>query len=176
MTPLYIISGILIVALAAFVWFGRDVLRQHPIRIIALVTVAAMGVFLGWSEVGLTDTLSSPAWCAKALQAERISNQSFGGLTACVDLLKIQLQALADNSKIVIGSFSFGMVVLVVIVLAGGKANATLPGGIGGSFGPAGEAGEAADAVAGAAVDKAGDIKAAAGEGLTPGPAMPEPK
>lgn len=178
----YIGLGLLVLAIGASMWLGRDILRQHPIRFISLVTVEAMGVFLGYMAIWLTNTLSGPEWCGKALQAERISSQAFGGLTACVELLKIQLQSLADNSKIVLGSFSFGMVVLVVIVLAQAKGSANLPGGISGNIQPANDpVGAAADTVASAAVEKAAEVKTAAvvapeaAAGYN-GPAMPEPK
>lgn len=106
-------------------------LAKNPISGFAVVCVAAIGGFLAYMAMGLTDTLSSSAWCGKALQAERISpGSTFVGLTACVDLLKIQLQATADNSKIVFSAFAFSLLVLIVIVVAGAKAAGKLPGGV----------------------------------------------
>jgi hypothetical protein len=105
-------------------------LRSHPIRAFALLCVAATSAFLGYLALQLIDTLSSPSWCSTALQAERITpGNSFAGLTACIDLLKIQLGALAANSKIVIGTFALCLGVLVVIVIAGAKLAGELPGG-----------------------------------------------
>lgn len=105
-------------------------LARNPISFFAVLCVAGIGGFLAYMAMGLTDTLSSSDWCGKALQAERISpGTTFVGLTACIDLLKIQLQATADNSKIVFGAFAFSLLVLIVIVVAGAKASGTLPGG-----------------------------------------------
>lgn len=171
------------VAVGACLWFGRGVLREHPIRIIAVISLAAMGYFLGYLTVWLTNTLSSPGWCSKALQAERISNQAFGGgLTACNNLLTIQLQSLADALKMSVGSFALGMVVLVIVVLAQAKGSANLPGGIGASIsGTDDPVSAAADKVAGAAVGAAAEVKtdaklAPAAQPEYNGPGMPEPK
>lgn len=132
-----------------------NIIHDQPIRAFALLCVAATSAFLGYMALLLIDTLSSPTWCSTALQAERITaKDSFVGLTACVDLLKIQLHSLAINSQIVIGTFALCLGVLIVIVIAGAR----LAGKLMGSeidVAPA----EAADAVADAAVDKASEIK-----------------
>lgn len=108
----------------------RESLRDHPIRAFALLCVAATSVFLGYLALKLIDTLSSPNWCSTALQAERITaRDTFVGLTACVDLLTIQLKALATNSQIVIGTFALCLGVLVVIVIAGARIAGKLPDG-----------------------------------------------
>lgn len=98
----------------------KDLLK-HPIRAFALLCVACTSAFLGFMAWRLNETLSNPEWCNTALQAERISAQNFGGLTACVDLLTIQLRSLATNSHIVFGVFALSLLVLIVIVIAGGK-------------------------------------------------------
>lgn len=134
-------------------------LRSHPIRAFALLCVAATSAFLGYLALKLIETLSSPTWCGTALQAERITaKDSFLGLTACVDLLKIQLGALALNSQIVIGTFALCLGVLVVIVIAGARIAGKAPGGVEVDLAPA----EAAEEVADAAVDKAEEIKGGA--------------
>lgn len=108
----------------------RENLREHPIRAFALLCVAATSAFLGYLALKLIETLSSPSWCSTALQAEKITaRETFVGLTACVDLLKIQLGALALNSQIVISTFALCLGVLVVIVIAGARAKGELPGG-----------------------------------------------
>lgn len=133
-------------------------LARNPISLFAVLCVAAIGGFLGYMAMGLTDTLASPDWCGKALQAQRITaGNTFVGLTACVDLLKIQLQATADNSKIVFSAFAFSLLVLIVIVVAGAKASGKLPGDI--EFDVSRDVTEAADKVADAAVNKASQIK-----------------
>lgn len=98
-------------------------LIQHPIRAFAVLCVAAISIYIGWMGYRLNETLSSPGWCSKALQAEKISSQNFGGLTACVDLLTIQLKSLATNSHILFGVMAGCLLVLIVIVIAGGKVS-----------------------------------------------------
>lgn len=116
-------------------------LRAHPIRAFALLCVAATSGFLAYLALKLIGVLSSPEWCSTALQAERITaKETFVGLTACVDLLKIQLSALALNSQIVIGTFALCLGVLVVIVIAGARLAGKGPGGVEVSVAPAGEA------------------------------------
>jgi membrane protein required for beta-lactamase induction len=96
-------------------------LASAPVRFFALLCVAATSLFLAFMANKLIATLSSPDWCSKALQAERISTERGGGLTSCVDLLTIQLKSLAINSHIVLGVFALCLLVLIVIVIAGGK-------------------------------------------------------
>jgi hypothetical protein len=134
----------------------RENLASHPIRAFALLCVAVTSGFLAYLALLLIRTLSSPNWCSTALQAERITaKDTFVGLTACVDLLKIQLNALALNSQIVIGTFAMCLGVLVVIVIAGAKLAGKGPGGIEVAI----DAQQAADRVAGAAVHEADHIK-----------------
>lgn len=134
-------------------------LRSHPIRAFALLCVAATSAFLGYLALKLIAVLSSPNWCSTALQAEKITaKDTFVGLTACVELLKIQLNALALNSQIVIGTFALCLGVLVVIVIAGARLAGKGPGGV--EFDVSSDpASQAADEVADAAVDKAEEIK-----------------
>ena len=117
------------------------IIRDQPIRAFALVCVAATSAFLAYLALLLIKVLSSPTWCSTAMQAERITQKdSFVGLTACVDLLKIQLQSLALNSQIVIGTFAMCLGVLIVIVIAGAKLAGRLPGGGEINVSPAGTA------------------------------------
>lgn len=93
----------------------------NPIRLTAVLCVAATSIYIMYMGRRLTDILASPEWCGKALQAEKISSQNFGGLTACVDLLKIQLNALARADLVYAGVIGLCLLVLVVIVIAGAK-------------------------------------------------------
>ena len=137
----------------------RENLRTHPIRAFALLCVAVTSAFLGYLALRLIGVLSSPTWCSTALQAERITaKDTFVGLTACIDLLTIQLKALALNSQIVIGTFALCLGVLVVIVIAGARLAGEGPGGV--KFDVSSDpVARAADDVADAAVDKADQIK-----------------
>jgi hypothetical protein len=98
-------------------------IANAPVRFFALLCVAATSLFLAYMADRLITTLSSPDWCSKALTAERISTEKDGGFTSCVDLLTIQLKALAINSHIGFGVFALCLLVLIVIVIAGGKLN-----------------------------------------------------
>jgi hypothetical protein len=94
---------------------------QNPIRLFAVLCVAVTSAFVMVMSYRLIDILSSPGWCGKALQAEKISSQNFGGLTACTGLLTIQLKALADNSFVFGGVIALCLLTLIVIVIAGGR-------------------------------------------------------
>lgn len=130
----------------------------NPIRGFAVICVAVTSVYVMVMSYRLIQILSGPEWCGKALQAERISSQGFGGLTACVDLLKIQLKALATNSFIFGGVVALCLLTLIVIVIAGGRLDLKASrGGIEGSIGK--DAPQAAQAVADSAQDTADVIK-----------------
>ena len=97
---------------------------QHPISTFAVLCVMATGAFLGWITLALLDVIKSPDRCAKALQAERITaGKTFLGLTACVDLLKLQLLALSRGFLISVSSYGLVLIVLIVVVIAGAKAS-----------------------------------------------------
>lgn len=98
-------------------------LAKNPISTFAVMCVMATGAFLGYTTLRLLDTVSSFDWCAKAVQAERITpGQTFLGLTSCVDLLKMQVGGMVNALLISLGSYSFTLIVLIVVVVAGAKA------------------------------------------------------
>lgn len=132
-----------------------------PVRIAALICVAVTSLFLMYMNWKIVNILASPDWCSKALQAEKISTQNFGGLTACVDLLTIQLKSLATNSQIQNGVIALSLLVLIVIVIAGGKLDFTFnKDGASASMSKETPEGAAAKRTAGAAVDEAQAIAA----------------
>jgi hypothetical protein len=133
-------------------------IAKNPISTFAVLCVAATAAFLGYMTLRMTGVLESSGWCGKAIQAEKISpGNTFVGLTSCVDLLKIQLQALATGFHISVGAFALCLVVLIVIVVAGARASGKLPGGV--EFDVSREpVARAAEEVAIAAVDKADEI------------------
>jgi hypothetical protein len=134
-------------------------IANNPISTFAVGCVAATGVYLAYMTNRMAGVLESSGWCAKAIQAERISpGSTYVGLTTCVELLKIQLQAIATGFHISVGSFALTLIVLIVVVVAG--AHATFKAGSDGIEGSVGrDVAQAADKVAGAAVDKADEIK-----------------
>ena len=106
--------------------WGQSI-KEHPIRFFALICVAATSIFLMVVALRLLNVLSSPDWCSKAIQAERITpGNTFIGLTACIDLLKLQLGSISIDSHIVFGSFALCLLVLIVVVIAGGKVDLQL--------------------------------------------------
>ncbi len=100
-----------------------ETLKRNPISAFAVLCVACTAGFLGWLTYRLIGVLESPDWCSKALQAERVSTEKQGGLTSCSELLKVQLEAIATGFHISNGGFVFVLIVLIVVVIAGAKAN-----------------------------------------------------
>lgn len=99
-------------------------LAKNPISLFAVLCVAAAASFLGAMALRLAGVLESANWCGKAIQAEKISpGSTYVGLTTCVELLKIQLQAVAMGFHIALGSFAFSLIVLIVVVVAGARAS-----------------------------------------------------
>lgn len=138
-------------------------IKNQPVRFFALVCVAITSAFVMWMGVWLTRILSSPGWCNRTLNADKIATSGeFDALKACVGLLAEQIKALALNSHIYASVIALCLLALMVIVVAGGHLSFQGPGGFGGSVG----AGEAADKVVDAAADEAEKIKAA--EALPP--------
>ncbi len=128
---------------------------QNPIRAFAVIVVAVISAYIMWIGWQLITILSSPDWCSKALQAERISAQNFGGLTACNKLLEIQLRSLV----------ALCLLCLIVIVIAGGKLSLSASKtGVNANIGKDVE--EAAQHVADEAQVAADEVKAAPDAGL----------
>ena len=131
-------------------------IKNQPIRFFALVCVAFTSGYVMWMGWRLSNILTSPGWCNRTLNADKIaSDGTFDALQACVGLLAEQLKATALNSHIYAGTIALCLLALMVIVVAGGHLSFQAPGGFGGSVG----VGEAADKVADAAVTKAEEIK-----------------
>jgi hypothetical protein len=146
-------------------------LPNNPIRWTAVICVAITSGYIMWLGNKQLNILSSPEWCSKALQAERISAQNFGGLTACTDLLMIQLNAIARGFLVSNGVIALCLLALIVIVIAGGQIDLS---GLGGSLhlgrkGEATPAAKAATDTAAAAVNEAANIVSNEG-GVTPAP------
>jgi hypothetical protein len=142
--------------------FWRDLLRtisRNPISFFAVICVASAAWLLYIVTDRLLDVLESPQWCAKAIQAEKISpGSTFKGLESCLELLKMQLSSLGTGFHIALGAFAFSLIVLVVVVVAGARASGKVgPTGMDFNIGKNG-AGDAADEVAKAADDKAEQI------------------
>lgn len=138
--------------------------KRNTIRTFALVCVAVIAVFLMGVIVWYTEIISSPNWCDRAVGASKDvagtarPEYAVGG---CFNLLNQQVGAIAWNSHIFAITLGISLLVLVVIVLAGGRLSFKgSKDGIEADISRSPE--EAADEVAGAATDKANEIK---GEG-----------
>lgn len=160
----------------------RD-LFQHPVRAFAVVCVALIAIYIGWMGYRVNETLSGPGWCRTALGAEKASDALgvIKGLDACVGLLTIQLRSIATNSHILFGVMAGCLLVLVVIVIAGGKVSLDVS-----KTGVRTNIGKEIDALPVAVVnDKTDPVPVAAAGAPEPtqppteppsGPGMPEPK
>lgn len=99
-------------------------LAKNPISTFAVLCVAATAAFLGYMSDRLLTVLESADWCGKAIQAEKISpGSTYVGLTTCVELLKIQLNAVAMGFHIGLSAYALTLIVLIVVVIAGAKAS-----------------------------------------------------
>lgn len=147
--------------------FWRSLLQtvaKNPISLFAVLCVACTAGFLGWLTYRLVGVLESAEWCGKAIQAERITpGATYLGLTTCVDLLKIQLSAIATGFHISTGGFVFVLIVLIVVVVAGARASGKVgAGGLEFDMSRHDAAAEGAKKVADAAEEKKDEIVAAA--------------
>lgn len=144
--------------------FWRTLLQtvaKNPISSFAVLCVAATAMFLGYMTRRLSGVLESYDWCGKAIQAEKISpGETYVGLTTCVDLLKIQLEAVAFGFHISVSSFALTLIVLIVVVIAGARASFKLSKeGFEGNVSKHDEAGAAADHVVEGAKEAAAEVK-----------------
>lgn len=70
----------------------------------------------------LIDILSAPDWCARAINAEKLTTgRATSSVELCKELLLKQVGSLAMNSHIYAGTIALCLLVLIVIVIAGGK-------------------------------------------------------
>lgn len=135
-------------------------IKNQPVRFFALVCVAITSAYVMWMGWRLVETLSSPGWCNRALNADKVATSSgFDALQACVGLLSIQLKSLATNSHIFAGVIALCLLALMVIVVAGGHLSFSSPIG---SANVGGDPVKAAQHVADEAQDAVRDVKAGA--------------
>lgn len=141
--------------------FWRQLLQtiaRNPISLFAVLCVSCTAAFLGYMSDRMLSVLESSNWCSKAIQAERITpGNTYVGLTTCVDLLKIQLGAVAKGFHTGLYAYAGTLIVLVVVVVAGARAAGKLPGGI--EFDVSKDAEQAADHVVEGAEQAAAEVK-----------------
>ena len=146
-------------------------ITANKVLAFALLCVAASSAFIMVQQYRITDILAAPDWCARAVNAERLSSvRTNSAFESCVGLLDKQVGSLAVSNHIYAGIIALCLLVLMVIVVAGGKLKFSASKGSV-DLDVSRDATAAAEAVADAAVDRSEEI--AAGE--YDGPAMPKP-
>lgn len=112
--------------------------KQHnTIRSFALVCVAFTSLFIVGMRIWSTIIISSDGWCDRAIgTVKETGGRPLEAIGACFTLLNKQLDAVARNSLIDSGVIAICLLVLIVIVVAGGKLNFTAgKGGVSTSIG-----------------------------------------
>lgn len=95
---------------------------HNTIRTWALVAVAVTSVAMVGAAAWLISILAAPDWCNRMMGAsEYVEGRPEFAIRACSALLLQQVKALAWNSHLAIGTLALSLLVLVVIVLAGGR-------------------------------------------------------
>lgn len=136
---------------------------KHTIRTFALVCVGVTSVFLMSMIIWYTMLLAGRDWCARAIGAAQQSDRPETAISSCYTLLTQQVEALAWNSHIFVAIIALCLLVLMVIVVAGGRLSFTgSKDGISADIG-SDKAAKAAHEVADAAVDKADEIEGEVG-------------
>lgn len=129
---------------------------RNTIRTFALICVAVSTAFVIGMGVWLTTILSGTDWCARAIGAGQVASRPETAISGCFTLLHDQVAALAWNSHIFAFVIALCLLVLMVIVIAGGHLSfRASKEGIEGDIGGTSEPAVAAARVAGAAVDEA---------------------
>lgn len=135
-------------------WFT---ITQNKVLAFALLCVGISSGFVMFMQYRLTDILSAPDWCVRAINAEKLSTpRSSSAFESCVSLLDKQVGSLATSNHIYAGIIALCLLVLIVIVIAGGKLDFEVGKD---SVKVKIERDEAAARVADAAVDEAAAVK-----------------
>lgn len=134
----------------------------NTLRTFALVAVSVTSVFIMAISAWLIYLLQSD-WCGRAIEAGHETNAARPeyAIGACFGLLNQQVSALAWSNHIALGVLALSLFVLIVIVIAGGRASFKLSkDGLSGDVSRE-DAAAGAQTVADAAQDKANDVKEA---------------
>lgn len=139
-----------------------SVIKKNPISAFAVLLVAAIGIYIGIINFKLTEVLSGPGFCGKAVGADKLTpgTQTVAVLNGCIDLLKLQVSALGTNSHIFAATMGLCVTVLIVVVVAGARASAKA-NTTGFEFDVGREADKAADHVVEGAKEAAAEVKEA---------------
>jgi len=100
----------------------NDITARNSIRSWALVAVFISSIFTIGIAAWITSILSEPDWCNRILGASKyIDGRPDYAVSACRDLMMQNAETLGTALIIAIGVQAGALLVLVVIVLAGGR-------------------------------------------------------
>lgn len=96
--------------------------QHHSIRSWALLAVGISSAFTVGISIWLVSILSAPDWCTRILGASQyVGGRPEYAVTACAGLMTINAKTLGGALLIAIGVQALSLLVLIVIVLAGGR-------------------------------------------------------
>jgi hypothetical protein len=104
---------------------GDGTQHANTIRTFALVCVAVTSAYLIWLSWSLVSIISGPNWCNRAIGAANAAERPEFAVRGCFELLNKQVWALSLSLWISIGILALCLLVLNVIVLAGGRLSFT---------------------------------------------------
>lgn len=99
--------------------------RHNTIRTFALVCVAVTSGYLIYLSFRLVTIISAPSWCNRAIGAAEDAGRPEFAVRGCFELLNKQVTSLSWALMIAIGILALCLLVLNVIVLAGGRLSFT---------------------------------------------------
>jgi hypothetical protein len=144
-------------------------ITQNKVLAFALLCVAISSGFVMYMQVTLVHTLSSPDWCARAINAEKLATvRGQSSIGICAALFDKQLGTLGIGLLINAGTVALCLLVLMVIVVAGGRLSFSVSKtGASANIGKTAVA-QAAKDTADAVVDKAEEIADDTAEDVEP--------
>lgn len=131
----------------------RNTIRTFALICVGVTSLFIMGVIIWFGVVIQSD------WCSAAIGAQKDAGvRSIEAVQACFNLLNVQLGTLGTALFVGMGTIALCLLVLMVIVVAGGRLSFTASKD-GASANIGSDPGVAAQDVADAAQDQANEIK-----------------
>lgn len=134
----------------------KHMTRRSSVALVGVSSVFIMGLLI-WQ----TRILTEGKWCSRALSAEQLTSSHgdhrIDAMTACIGLLKDQVDYIGLSHLIGMGVIALCLLVLVVIVLSDARLELQASKD-GFSLNTSKDAGKAAQEVADAAQEEADDI------------------
>lgn len=94
----------------------RNLVNTWALVCVAITTGAL--IYFAWDK---TEHLAGADWCGRAVAASREAERPDSAISGCYGLMTKQIEALALDSHIAHGTVALALLVLVVIVLSGGR-------------------------------------------------------